>query len=187
MDAVKAKLAEWSKDKGLVKLAAIVTAVVLILMITCCISIHMRVNIQKKYSTAIDALQTQGYQNMENMTELFGRIDDPNVDVRYKLIPELKAQYSALSAVNTALLDCGEKYALLTREEMEAFDASFALYASAYQQGSATGLAKADLAACMENVQAMVTERNAPEEPEDDVVIINASSGKIEGGESTSK
>jgi len=181
LDAMKAKLAVWSKDKGLVKLASAIAALLLILLVICCISIHMRANIQKKYASAIAQLQETEYQHLTTMTELFSRIDDPSVDVRYKLIPELKAQYSAASAVNSVLLSCGEKHAPLTAEQTDAFDAAFDLYAKAYQQGSATGLAKADMAACMEDVQAMVTLRNAPEKDEkDDVVIINASSGKIE-------
>ena len=87
MDAIKAKLAVWSKDKGLVKLASAIAALLLILLVLCCISIFMRANIQQEYSTTIDQLQEQAYQNLEAMTELFSRIDDPNVDVRYKLIP----------------------------------------------------------------------------------------------------
>lgn len=185
MDAIKAKLAVWSKDKGLVKLASAIAALLLILLVLCCISIFMRANIQQEYSTTIDQLQKQAYQNLEAMTELFSRIDDPNVDVRYKLIPELKAQYTAASAINSVLLTCAEEHALLSQEQIDAFDAAFELYSKSYKQGSATGLAKADMAACMDDVFAMVAQRNAPEEEEeDDVVIINASSGKIEDSSS---
>ena len=181
MKAVKAKLALWSKDKWLVRLGCILAALLLILLATSCISIIIRSNIQKKYSSAIEQLQEQGYRHMGAMAELFSRIDDPDADVRNKLIPELKAQYTGLSAVNTVLLDCGKKHALLSPEQIGAFDAAFELYSAAYKQGSATGLARADMAACMEDVQVMVAERNAPPEDEkDDVVIINASSGKIE-------
>lgn len=185
MDAIKAKLAVWSKDKGLVKLASAIAALLLILLVLCCISIYMRSNIQQEYSTTIAQLQEQAYQNLEAMTELFSRIDDPNVDVRYKLIPELKAQYSAASAINSVLLTCAKDHALLSQEQIDAFDAAFELYSKSYKQGSATGLAKADMAACMDDVFAMVAQRNAPEEEEeDDVVIINASSGKIEDSSS---
>lgn len=181
MNAVKAKLALWSKDKWLVRLACILAALLLALLVTCCISIFMRSNIQKKYSSAIDQMQAQGYQHMTAMTELFSRIDDPDVDVRNKLIPELKSHYTGLSTVNAVLLDCGRKHALLSPEQTAAFDAAFELYTAAYRQGSATGLARADMAACIEDVQVMVAERNAPaENDQEDVVIINASSGKIE-------
>ena len=54
MDAIKAKLAVWSKDKGLVKLASAIAALLLILLVLCCISIFMRANILQEYSTTID-------------------------------------------------------------------------------------------------------------------------------------
>lgn len=181
METIKTKIAVFSKEKRISKPAYIAAVAVLILVFICCISNFMRANIQKKYSTAMQQFQEQEYQNLTAMTELFSRIDDPNVDVRYKLIPELKAQYSAASAVNSVLLSCDSAYALLSQEQIDAFDAAFTLYENAYQRGAATGLAKADMAACMEDVQALVTQHNTPVDPDaQEVVIINGSSGKIE-------
>jgi len=181
LDAIKAKLAVWSKDKRLVRIVLTIAAIVLVLLLTCCISILMRANIQKKYSASISEMQELTYAHMTTMTELFSRIDDPNVDVRNKLIPELKAQYTAVSSINSVLQSCGKRHALLDEEQIAAFDAAFEEYTTAYQHGSPTGLAKADMAACMEDVQALVTQHNAPpKDDQDEVVIINASSGKIE-------
>lgn len=185
METIKAKLAKWSQDKGLIKCASILAALLIILLCTCCISIFMRANIQKKYSSTIQQLQEQCYQNLTTMTELFSRIDDPNVDVRYKLIPELKAQYTAVTALNSVLQASGDEHALLTTEQIDDFAAAFDLYANAFQRGSATGLAKADMAACMENVELLVQKHNAPNTKEEDIVIINASSGKVESTQST--
>ena len=114
------------------------------------------------------------------MTELFNRVDDPNVDVRNKLIPELKIQFSAATAANSALAQsCGAEKAVLSGELTEAFEAAFDQYAAAYRQGIATGLARADMAACIEEAQLLLTAHYAPPEKEEDkVVIINASSGK---------
>lgn len=182
MEPIKAKLAVWTKNKAHVRAAIIVLSAMLVLVVCLCISIHMRANIQKKYSTTVTQMQEQTYQNLIGMTELFARIDDPTVDVRYKLIPELKAQYTAAAAVNSVLTNaCGEKKAVLSAEQVAAFDAAFNAYATAYRTNAATGLAQADMAACIEEIQAMIDARYNPAVDEKDkVVVIDASSGQIQ-------
>ena len=180
MEPIKAKIAAWTKDKAHVKATAIVFGIALVLIVCMCISIHMRANIQKKYSSTVAQMQEQTYQNLISMTELFARIDDPTGDVRYKLIPELKAQYTAAAAVNSVLTNaCGEKKAVLSAEQIAAFDAAFESYATAYRTNSATGLAQADMAACIEDIQVMITARYAKNE-KDDVLVIDAVSGQIQ-------
>lgn len=182
MAAIREKLAEWSKDKLLLRSLSILSAALLVAIIGLCISILMRSNIQTKYSSLVSQLQEQTYQKLIGMTELFARVDDPNVDVRYKLIPELKAAYSAAESLNAVLREsCGERQAVLTQEQTDAFAAAFEEYAEAYRQGIATGLARADMAACIQEVQAMIDLRYAPpKDEEDEVVVINAESGRIE-------
>ena len=179
MGTIKTKMAEWAKDKALMRVAAGALALVLILAAGLCISICMRSNIHKKYSNTIQQLEVHAYKNMTTMTELFARIDDPNVDVKGKLLPQLYSRYTAVAAINEALAATGKDNALLSDEQIAAFDAAFEQYSQAYRNGSATGLAKADMAACMEDVQEMVALYNAPPEDEkDDVLIIDAASGK---------
>lgn len=179
MGTIKTKMAEWAKDKALIRVAAGILALVLILAVGLCISTCMRSHIHKKYSATIQQLEVHAYKNMTAMTELFARIDDPNVDVKGKLLPQLHGRYTAVAAINEAMAAVDEDNALLNAEQMAAFDAAFEQYAEAYRNGSATGLAKADMAACMEDVQAMVSLYNAPPESEEDkVLIIDAASGK---------
>jgi len=182
LESIKAKFAVWAQDKALVKAAAALLGALLIALVFLCISINMRANIQEKYSAARHELQEQGYQELISMTELFARIDDPTVDVRYKLIPSMKADYDTVIALNDALVvSYGQKHAILTPEQISAFDAAFERFNEAYRTDSATGLAEADMSACIEEVQSMIDKRYAPEDdPEDDVVIIDASSGQIQ-------
>ena len=180
MEPIKTKLAVWSKDKALVRIASAAVAELVLLIALLCISNFMRSNIQRKYSAMTGQLQEKVYQNLSEMIELFDRVDDPNVDVRYKLIPELKCQFSAANAANSALTQSpGAQDAVLSDELTQAFQAAFDEYADAYRQGIATGLARADMAACIEEAQLLVTAHYAPPEKEEDkVVIIDASSGK---------
>lgn len=182
MELIKAKIALWTKNRKPTKPFIVVLSAALLLLVCLCISIHMRSNIQKKYSSVVYQLQEQTYQHLINMTELFARVDDPTVDVRYKLIPELKAQYTAAASLNSALADgCDKKDAVLSDELIAAFDSAFSQYATAYRTNAATGLAEADMTACIEEIQSLITLRYPPEKSaEDDVVIIDASSGQIQ-------
>ena len=181
MDQIKAKLAEWAKDKTLVRVAAGAGSAFLLLIVCICITVYMRSNIQHRYTNAASQMQEQAYQELIGMTELFARVDDPEVDVQYKLIPELKAKYMSVTALNTALTEgFGAKSAVLSEEQTAAFDTAFSEYSDAYRQGLATGLAKADMSVCIQQVQAMIDDRYAPKvEPTEPVVIIDGSSGEI--------
>ena len=181
MDRIKAKLAVWAKDKSLVRVALGAASALLLLLICLCITVFMHSDIHRRYTTAAAQMQEQIYQEMIGMTELFARIDDPAVDVQNKLIPELKARYTSVSALNTALVDgFGEDSAVLTENQTAAFDAAFEEYSTAYRQGLATGLARADMAVCIQEVQAMIDDRYIPKvEPTEPVVIIDGSSGAI--------
>ena len=176
---MKAKIAEWAKDKALKRMMIAGLALVLILAIGLCISIGIRAHIQKEYTNSVAQMEVEAYENMTAMTELFARIDDPNVDVRYKLLPMFKGHFQAVAAINDALAACDADLALLSGEQIAAFEAALEDYDEAYRTGSPTGLARADLAVCMEDVQAMVTLYNTPPEDEKDkVLIIDAASGK---------
>ena len=126
MEPIKTKLAAWAQDKPLVRIAAAVAAALVLLIALLCISNHMRSNIQREYSALTSHLQEQIYHNLSEMQELFDRVDDPNVDVRNKLIPELKIQFSAVKAANSALLECcGAEKAVLNDELTSAFESAF--------------------------------------------------------------
>ena len=173
LDSMKLKLAEWWKNLRGIPMRKVLLGAAALLAVALCISIYMRANIQKRYSNARAQIQEQTYQGMIAMTELFSRIDDPSVDVQYKLIPGLRAEYTAVDALNTALIDgFGASSAVLSGEQTAAFEAAFAEYASAYREGRATGLAQDDMSACIAAIQQMIDARYAPKEEEEDSVLV---------------
>jgi len=181
LDALKAKLAALPKISRISKRDAIVFGIILILVICLCISIGMRSNIHKKYSAILVDMQDAVYQNLTTLTELFARVDDPTVDVPHKLLPEMKTRFYTASNLNSVLAESGKKHAVLTEEQVAAFEYAFDQYTTAYRQGMPTGLSKADMQECIEDIQPLVIAYNTPaDDPKDDVVIINASSGKIQ-------
>ena len=176
MNSMKLKLAEWWKKLRRIPIRHALLGAVAALAVALCISIYMRANIQHRYSDARSQIQEQTYQGMIAMTKLFARIDDPSVDVQHKLIPGLKAEYAAVDALNTALVSgFGASSAVLSSDQISAFEAAFAEYASAYREGRATGLAEDDMSACIDGIQQMIDERYAPkEETEEPVLVIGA-------------
>ncbi len=173
LEQIKQKWAELSKKPNFKRNALIAVCVLVTLLLALCISIIIRSNIQSKYANAIYQTQEETYQNLIEMTQLFARIDDPDVDVRNKLIPALKAKYTAARSLNDALISgYGQKNAVMSPELVEAFDAAFDAYALAYRQGMPTGLARADMRECIEDIQQMIDARYVPVVKEEDKVVI---------------
>ena len=173
LEQIKQKWAELSKKPNFKRNALIAVCALVTLLLALCISIIIRSNIQSKYANAIYQTQEETYQNLIEMTQLFARIDDPDVDVRNKLIPALKAKYTAARSLNDALISgYGQKNAVMSPELVEAFDAAFDAYALAYRQGMPTGLARADMRECIEDIQQMIDARYVPVVKEEDKVVI---------------
>lgn len=173
LEQIKQKWAELSKKPNFKRNALIAVCALVTLLLALCISIIIRSNIQSKYANAIYQTQEETYQNLIEMTQLFARIDDPDVDVRNKLIPALKAKYTAARSLNDALISgYGQKNVVMSPELVEAFDAAFDAYALAYRQGMPTGLARADMRECIEDIQQMIDARYVPVVKEEDKVVI---------------
>ena len=173
MERVRQKWAEIKAKPNFRRNVTIACCALATLVLALCISIFIRSNIQSKYANAILQTQEETYQNLIDMTELFARIDDPEVDVQNKLIPALKAKYTAARSLNDTLISAyGQKHAVMSEELVAAFDAAFEAYSTAYRQGTPTGLARADMKNCIDDIQAMIDERYTPEVSEEDKVVI---------------
>lgn len=176
MNQLSELLGVWLRNPRKKKVLMLVSGAIALLILVLCIVIIMHTNIQRKYADAAERMQEQAYQNLANMTQLFAHVKDENVDVQNKLIPALKEQYASVASLNEALISgYGRNRAVLTEEQTQAFDAAFGEYVEAYKEGGATGLAEADMAACIADAQAMIDKRYAPEpESENEIVIIGA-------------
>ena len=167
MDTIKGKLALLADKKWRTRVIAISAALLACLIAGLCISILMQSNIRSKYSSAATQLETQLYEQLCGLTQTFDYINNPNVNVQYKLIPELHEKYAAVSALNTALRNgFGKKYAVLSDELTAAFDTAFDEFETAFREGSATGLAEADMRACINEIQILINEHYNIREPE---------------------
>ena len=147
--------------------------VILILVIVVCISSIMRANMQRKYTNARYEMQEQLYVHLQEMTELFTHVDEPDVDVQHKLIPYMRSSYTAAVSLNTALKDgYGKKSALLSDDQVKALDTAFEEYSKAFRGGGPTGLAEADMRECMKGIQPIVDERFAEPTVDPNLMVV---------------
>ena len=173
LDSIRKRVRKISKSSCPARVPAVMLIVILVLVIVVCISSIMRANMQKKYTAARYEMQEQLYLHLQEMTELFARVDEPDVDVQHKLIPYMKASYTAASSLNAALRDgYGDRSALLSDDQIKALDAAFEEYASAYRGGGPTGLAEADMRECMAGIQPIVDERFAEPTVDPNLMVV---------------
>lgn len=177
MKSMVEKLSDLWRNPRRKKFALITCGIVGFLLVVLCITIIMHSNIQNKYANAAEQMQEQAYQNLVTMTQLFSHVNEENIDVQNKLIPALKEQYASAASLNEALVSgYGANFAVLSETLTQAFENAFTEYAAAYKEGSATGLAQADMEACIAEIQALIDKRYEPEKnPEDEIIIIGES------------
>lgn len=172
-DLIK-KIKEWYEKQTKSSIVRIAGCSGIILIILLCISILMHVNIQRKYTAAVEGMTEQIFQKFLYMEELFSYVDQENIDVEHKLIPQLKGQYTAAEELNKAIVDnYGSRYGVLTQEQIDDFDAAFTEYSNAFASGLSTNLARDDMAILLAEIQDMLNARyNPTPEPTATPVII---------------
>lgn len=173
MDFIRKKIRKISENTCPMRVSAVMAAVILILVVVLCISSIMRANMQKKYTEARHEMQEQLYLHLQEMTELFSHVEDPDVDIQHKLIPYMRASYTAALSLNTALREgYGRSSALVSDAQMKAIGAAFDEYAAAYRGGGPTGLAQADMKECMADIQPIVDERFAEPTVDPNLMVV---------------
>lgn len=146
---------DWKKA-ALLALGALVVLLVILL----CISISMRSHIQNKYANAREEIGEMAYTELYMLCQSFDQVSVPGVDVEDGLIPDMREYYLAAKTLNNVLVQCfGEKFGVLTEENLAAMDAAFEAYDVAFRAGKATDDAQAAMQSCVDMVRAVLTER----------------------------
>ena len=171
MEKAISAVRELRKSPRKMRLCILAVVLVIAVLATVCISIHMQRKATGAYAHAVAMIQEQIYQGMIEMTQTYSYINDPTVDVQNKLIPELRAEYAAVSALNTALNKGFDgKHAVLDENMISRLDNAFSQYAAAYKSMEPTGLAAANMKSCIDDMKAMITARY--EDHSNDPIVI---------------
>ena len=161
MEKAKATLPSFSELNVREKVLLIVCAVLLIALIAaCCISINMRVNMQREYAKIRNAIGDSLYSNLYMLTQTFDMTSVPNADIQNSVMPQMRNYFVSSTTLNELLSKCyGQRYKLLTDADVSSINTAFSAYEAALRSGGPTDLAQADMQAGMSMVRELLNTR----------------------------
>lgn len=146
-----------AKRKALVSIAL---ALLIILTVALCISISMRADIQRQYTTARNCSGEALYSNLYILMQTFDMTYVPNTDVQNVILPQMHDYYVASTTLNSLLSTTyGPKYAVLTESDIRDLDNAFSAYNAACASDSPTDLAQSNMQLCMERIKSLLNTR----------------------------
>ena len=149
--------------RGLTKRQALVCGSVILLIVLVallCISINMRSHIQNEYANVRNELGESLYSNMYMLMQTFDMSNVPNADMQNAILPQMKEYYIASTTLNEAIIKAyGEKYRVLSTENIAAIDNAFDAYETAFREGAATDLVKTNMQTCMDAIRSLLSSR----------------------------
>ena len=135
-------------------------ALIVALLVALCISIGMRANIQREYTSARDQTGAALYDNLFILMQTFDSTAVPNIDVRNAILPQMRNYYIASITLNNLLGQIyGTRYAVLNEADIESLTSAFTTYEAAYQNNTSTDLARADMQLCMNRIKELLNTR----------------------------
>ena len=133
---------------------------VAVLIALLCISVSMRSHIQNEYASAREETGELAYTELYMLCQTFDQVTVPGVDIQDGLIPDMQEYYLAAKTLNNVLAQAfGEKYVVLTQENINALDAAFEAYEMAFRTGKTTEDAQAAMQGCVDMVRGILVER----------------------------
>ena len=139
---------------------AVALALIVSLVVALCISIGMRANIQREYTAAREKAGSALYDNLFILMQTFDSTAVPNIDVQGAILPQMRSYYIASVTLNNLLAQTyGARYAVLNEADLESLTGAFTAYEAAYQNNTATDLARADMQLCMKRIQELLNTR----------------------------
>ena len=141
-------------------IAVAVGALFVVLVALLCITISMRSHIQTEYAAARSEIGEELYSELYMLCQTFDQVTVPGQDVENVIIPAMKDYYLAAQTLNTALSNAfGAPYGVLSPDDIDALDAAFDAYDTAYAAGHATDDAQAAMQSCIDAVRALLAAR----------------------------
>ena len=161
MQKNKAGIPAFSELSTREKVLLCACAVLLVVLIaSICISINMRVNMQRDYASVRGKLGESLYSNLAMLAQTFDMTSVPNADIRNVILPQMRNYFAASTTLNDALAKCyGQRYRLLTEADVSSINTAFNAYEAAFRSESSTDLARADMQTCMTRVRELLSSR----------------------------
>lgn len=161
MEKIKARLPEFSDLTRLEKgLLGVIAALLVAVIVITCISINIRVNMQRDNDAVRARVSEALYSNLNMLTQTFDMTSVPNADVKNSIIPQMKNYFVAATTLNELMGNCfGSRYMVLNDADVSALRTAFSSYDAAFRSDAPTDLAQADMQACITRVRSLLTSR----------------------------
>lgn len=135
-------------------------AVVILLLVTLCITMVMRSNIQSQYAQARNETGEELYTQLYMLCQTFDQISVPGQDIENVVIPLMKDYYLAAQTVNDVMGNAfGARYSVLTQDDIAALDKAFEAYDAAFRGGKTTQEAQTAMQDCMNMIRTLLESR----------------------------
>lgn len=137
-----------------------VGVVLIVLIVLLCITINMRSHIQGEYSEARNEIGEVLYTELYMLCQTFDQVEVPGAEVQDVIIPGMRDCYLAALALNEAVTNgFGDRYRVLSPDDIAALDGAFAAYETAFRSGKPTDGAEEAMRVCVADVRDILAAR----------------------------
>ena len=135
-------------------------AVIILLLVTLCITMVMRSNIQSRYAQARNETGEELYTQLYMLCQTFDQVSVPGQDIENVVIPMMEDYYLAARTVNSVMGNAfGVRYSVLTQDDIAAVDRAFEAYDAAFRGGKTTEEAQIAMQDCMNMIRTLLESR----------------------------
>ena len=160
MQKRRAKRLETPKSEPKKAAVLIGCAVVILLLVTLCITVVMRSNIQSEYTQARNEIGEELYTQLYMLRQTFDQVSVPGQDIENVVLPLMEDYYLAARTLNEVMGNAfGRRYGVLTQDNMAQIDTAFDAYEAAFRGGKTTEEAQTSMQGCMDMVRTLLDAR----------------------------
>ena len=135
-------------------------AAVILLLVTLCITVVMRSNIQSQYTQARNETGEELYTQLYMLCQTFDQLSVPGQDIENVVIPLMEDYYLAAQTVNDVMGNAfGQRYSVLSQDNISALDSAFDAFDAAFRGGKTTEEAQTAMQGCMDAIRMLLESR----------------------------
>lgn len=135
-------------------------AAVIVLLVTLCITVVMRSNIQSKYTQARNEIGEEMYTQLYMLCQTFDQVNVPGQDLESVVVPAMEDYYLAAQTLSDVMSNAfGARYGVLTQDNAAALERAFDAYEAAFRGGKSTEEAQTAMQECIDMIRTLLEAR----------------------------
>ena len=135
-------------------------AVIILLLVALCITAVMRSNIQSEYTQARNEIGEEMYTQLYMLCQTFDQVSVPGQDIENVVLPMMEDYYLAAKTLSEVMNNAfGQRYGVLTQDNIIQIDKAFEAYDAAFRGGKSTEEAQTAMQGCMDMIRTLLDAR----------------------------